>query len=85
MTKEKDFFSLSLSLFALDIIYFTFFSIILILCAQMRLNPRTYTQIHTPTVGQGRVDETPPRSFRCVSAFRNDFTFSGKHLIFSTR
>ena len=26
MTKEKDFFSLSLSSFALDIIYFTFFS-----------------------------------------------------------
>ena len=57
----------------------------IILCAQMWLNPRTYTQIQTPTVGQGRVDETPPRSFRYVAVFRNHFTFSGKHLIFSTR
>ena len=35
-----------------------------------KLNPRTYTQIHTPTVVQGRgVDGTPPRSFSYVAVF----------------
>ena len=33
--------------------------------------------------GGGVVDETPPQSY--VAVFRNDFTFSGKPLIFSTR
>ena len=36
------------------------------------LKPRTYKQIHTPTVVQGEgggVDGTPPRSFRYVAAF----------------
>ena len=36
------------------------------------LNPRTYKQIHTPTVVQGEgggVDGTPPRIFRYVAVF----------------
>ena len=37
------------------------------------LSLRMYTQIHTPSVVQGGwgrgVDETPPRSFRCVAVF----------------
>ena len=50
------------------------------------INNPTYTQIHTPTVVQGeRVDGTPPRSFWYVAVFRNDFAFSGKPIIFSTR
>ena len=53
------------------------------------LNPRTYMQIHTPTVVQvkgGRwVNETPPRSFWYVAVFWNDFNFSGKPSIFLTR
>ena len=50
------------------------------------INNPTYTQIHTPTVVQGeRVDGTPPRSFWYVAVFRNDFAFSGKPMIFSTR
>ena len=50
------------------------------------INNRTYTQIHTPTVVQGEgVDGTPPESFWYVAVFRNDFAFSGKLLIFSTR
>ena len=54
------------------------------------INPRTYTQIHTPTVVQGRVggggvDGTPPRSFSYVAVFWNDFTFSWKPLIFLRR
>ena len=40
-------------------------------------NPRTYEQIHV-------VDGTPPRSFRYVGVFWNDFTFSGKPLILLT-
>ena len=51
-------------------------------------NPRTYKQIHTPTVvqwGEWEVDGTPPRSFWYVAVFWNDFTFSGKPLIFLTR
>ena len=35
----------------------------------MWLNPRTYTEIHTPTVGQGRVDETPPGFFYMLQYF----------------
>ena len=34
---------------------------------------------------RGEVDETPPRSFWYVTVFRNDFTFTGKPLIFLTR
>ena len=53
------------------------------------LNPGTYKQIHTPTVvqrgGGGRgMDGTLPPSFRYVAVFWNDFTFSGKPLIFLT-
>ena len=33
----------------------------------------------------GEVDGTPPRSFWNIAVFRNDFTFSGKPLIFLTR
>ena len=49
------------------------------------------SQIHTPTVvqvgaGGGRaVDGIPPRSFWYVAVFWNDFTSSGKPLIFLTR
>ena len=40
--------------------------------------PRTYTQIHTPTVVKGRVScNPPPPSFRYVAVFWNDFAFSG--------
>ena len=49
-------------------------------------DPRTYTQIQTPTVvhgGWGRVDGTPPQ--RYVAVFQDDFTFSGKTLILLTR
>ena len=50
------------------------------------INHRTYKQIHTPTVVQGGgVDGTPPLSFGYVAVFWNDFTFSGKPLIFLTR
>ena len=35
--------------------------------------------------GGGGVDGTPPRSFWYVAVFWNDFTFSGKPLIFLTR
>ena len=48
-----------------------------------------YKQIHTPTVvttgGGGGWMEPAPRSFWYVAVFWNDFTFSGKPLIFSTR
>ena len=42
------------------------------------INHRTFTQINTPTVVQGRgggggVDGTPPRSFWYVAVFRNVF------------
>ena len=44
-------------------------------------------QIHTPTVvqggGGGGVMEPFPRVF--VAGFQNDFAFSGKPMIFSTR
>ena len=50
-------------------------------------DPRTYTQIHTPTVvrvwGGGGVDGTPPQCY--VAVFQDDFTFSGKPLILLTR
>ena len=53
------------------------------------VNPRTYTQVHTPTVvqwvGGGWVDGTPLQSNRYVAVFRNDFAFSEKPLIFLTR
>ena len=55
------------------------------------INPRTYTQFHTPTVVQrvggagGEGIGTPHQSFWNVAVFRNDFAFSGKPLIFSTR
>ena len=52
-----------------------------------QFNSPTYTQIHTPTMVQkgGRVDGTGPCSFLYVAVFWNDFTFSGKPLIFLTR
>ena len=45
----------------------------------LEFNPRTYTQIHTPTVVQGGrgVDRTHLRGFEKI------FSFSGKPLIFS--
>ena len=51
------------------------------------INPWTYIHIHTATVVQGGVHDPtppPPESFWYVAVFRNDFTFSGKPLIFST-
>ena len=54
------------------------------------LNPRTYTQSHTPTVvqggggGGGEVDLPSLEFFICCS-IRNDFAVSGKPFIFSTR
>jgi len=53
------------------------------------LNPRTYMQIHTPTVvqvgGGGELDGTPSRISWYVAVFSNDFTFSGNPLIFLIR
>ena len=43
-----------------------------------------YAQSHTPTVVQGG-DGTSAHSFWYVAVFQNDFAFSGKPLIFSTR
>ena len=44
------------------------------------INPRTYTQIHTPTVVQaGWMEPLPEVLIWCSSL--NDFTFSGKPLI----
>ena len=55
-------------------------------CLITLFNPRTYTQIHTPTVVQGGGWMEPsPRSFQYVVVFRNDFTFSGNTLIFLKR
>ena len=52
----------------------------------LSINPRAYTQIYTPTMVQERgEDGTPPQSFWYVAVFWNDFTFSGKLLIFLTR
>ena len=52
-------------------------------------NPRTYAQIHTPTVvqggGGGGRGWNPPRSFWYVAVFWNDFTFGWKPLILLTR
>ena len=45
---------------------------------------RTRKFIPPPWYGGGG-DRTPPRSFWYVAVFRNDFTFSGKPLIFLTR
>ena len=39
------------------------------------INPRTYMQIHTPTVVQGGWMDPPPWSFWYVAVFGNDFTF----------
>ena len=48
--------------------------------------PSDVAQNHTPTVVRGwGVDGIPLRSFRYVSVFWNDFTFSGKPLIFLTK
>ena len=44
-------------------------------------DPRTYTQIHAPTMVQGGVNGALP-DILYVSVFRNDFIFSGKPLIF---
>ena len=41
--------------------------------------------IDTPTVEQEGGDGTPPRSFWYFAKFWNDFTFSGKSVIFLTR
>ena len=50
---------------------------------QFKINPRTYTQIHTPTVVQGGMEPLPLEFLICCS-IRNDFTLSGKPLIFLT-
>ena len=34
------------------------------------INPRTYTEIHTPTVVQGGVNETSPRVFDMLQYFK---------------
>ena len=39
----------------------------------------------TPHCGTGGNGTSPPQSFWCVAVFWNDFTFSGKPLIFLTR
>ena len=47
-----------------------------------------YTQTHTPTVVQGQgggAGWNPSPEFFNVVVFQNDFTFSGKRLIFLTR
>ena len=59
-------------------------------CTRFLILPRTYKQIHTPTVeqggrGRGRVDRTSPQSFWYVTIFRNNFDLSGKTLIFLTK
>ena len=63
-------------------------SVLLLRCASLvnatKLNPRTYTQIHTPTVVQ-RLGAGAGAVFDMFDMFRNDFTFSGKPLIFLTR
>ena len=48
------------------------------------INPRTYTQSHTPTVvqGGGLIEPPYPLSFWYIAVFRNDFAFGGKLLIF---
>ena len=48
------------------------------------INPRTYTQIHTPTVVQAGWMEPLPEVLIWCSTL-NDFTFSGKPLIILTR
>ena len=48
---------------------------------QIWFNPRTYTQIHTPTVVQEGGGWNPSPSFWYVALFWNDFTFSGKPFI----
>ena len=51
-------------------------------------NPWTYTQIHTPTVVQGKrglMEPRPRLRFWYVAVFRNDFVFSRKPLTFLTR
>ena len=45
---------------------------------------RTRKFIPPPWYKRG-VDGTPPQGFSYVGVFRNDFAFSGKPLIFSTR
>ena len=51
------------------------------------INPRTYTQSLTPTAVQegGGGELMEPLSFGYVAVFRNEFTFSGKPLVFLTR
>ena len=75
---------------------FTCLSVTIILIKQIpfkadNINPRTYTQSHLDpdrgTRGEGGLMESPPPplSFLHVAIFWNDFAFSGKLLIFSTR
>ena len=50
-------------------------------------NPRTYTQIHTATVVQGRgkgwgLMEPLPRVFDMFSIIRNDFAFKMRYILF---
>ena len=54
------------------------------------INPRTYTQIHTPTVVQGVGGGgwgwwNPSPEFLICCSILNNFTFSGKPLMFLTR
>ena len=49
------------------------------------VNPRTYTESHTPTVVKGGGADGTPLAFLYVAIFRNGFALSGKPLIFSTR
>ena len=49
------------------------------------VNPRTYTQSHTSTAVQEGLMDPPPLGILYVVIFPNDFAFSGKTLIFSTR
>ena len=52
----------------------------------IRFDPQTYMQIHIPTVVEGGGGCPPPtKSLLYVAVVRNDFTFSRKPLIFSTR
>ena len=48
------------------------------------VNPRTYTQIYTPTGGEG-VYEIPSQSFWYAAVFQIDFSFSEKSRSWSSQ
>ena len=52
---------------------------------EVRFNPLTYKQSHSPPWYKGGWWTPPPPGFWYVVIFRNDFAFSEKPLIFSTR